>query len=379
MIRKIIVKGFRILRDFSWEPKEGINILVGDNESGKSTVLDAIELAMSCRVNGRRATEELSPFWFNVEDVNAFFESLSNGTSPAEPPAILIELYFDEAVQEVAKLRGLNNSEEKDRPGIRLEISLDSDLFSEFYSAARGENPEHPLVPVEYYSVKWSVFQGDSIKRAPDGVLCSRISAGVEGSTRTIDYFARSVVSENLKPEELRNISSRYRILRQEIDGLLPSLSESAPLGRHLNNLGLQMDQSSKADWKNGVTLRKDSLPLAQAGRGIQVEARTHLALRNSADKRVLLMEEPENHLAHTTLTRLMSSVEDNLGDRQLFVTTHSAFVLNRLGLDRLALINNGGQPANITKLSADTVRYFQKQSGVDTLRIVLAARKCVV
>lgn len=54
MIRKIIVKGFRILRDFSWEPKEGINILVGDNASGKSTVLDAIELAMSCRVNGRR-------------------------------------------------------------------------------------------------------------------------------------------------------------------------------------------------------------------------------------------------------------------------------------------------------------------------------------
>ena len=93
----------------------------------------------------------------------------------------------------------------------------------------------------------------------------------------------------------------------------------------------------------------------------------------------MLLMEEPENHLSHTSLTRLMGLIESHLSERQLFITTHNAFVLNRLGLDRLALVHDGRSPIGIDELREDTADYFRKQSGIDTLRIVLASTVVLV
>ena len=74
MIRELRVSGFRILKDFVWEPKEGLNILVGANSAGKSTVLDAIELVTRGSIRGQSARRSLSSDWFNKDIVDAFFQ-----------------------------------------------------------------------------------------------------------------------------------------------------------------------------------------------------------------------------------------------------------------------------------------------------------------
>ena len=59
-------------------------------------------------------------------------------------------------------------------------------------------------------------------------------------------------------------------------------------------------------------------------------------------------------------------------------MTTHSSFVLNKLGLDKLVLM----APPNtmrLTDLPPDTLDYFKKLSGYDTLRVVLAKRIILV
>jgi putative ATP-dependent endonuclease of the OLD family len=92
-----------------------------------------------------------------------------------------------------------------------------------------------------------------------------------------------------------------------------------------------------------------------------------------------VLIEEPENHLSHTSLTRLVARIEDMAGDdQQLFVTTHSSFVLNRLGLQKLHLLS-GGSSSNLTALGDDTADYFRKLPGYDTLRLVLASKLALV
>ena len=61
-----------------------------------------------------------------------------------------------------------------------------------------------------------------------------------------------------------------------------------------------------------------------------------------------------------------------------MVATTHSSFVLNKLGLDRLILIGcAAGLP--ITGLPAETLDYFKKLPGYDTLRAVLAKRVILV
>lgn len=379
MIQRILVKGFRILRDFDWIPQEGVNVIVGDNAAGKSTILDAIELAMRCRVNGMRVEEALDPYWFNRDDVEDFFAAVSGGDATAKPPEILIELYFKKDSGSIAHLQGVHNSLGIDVPGVALSIVLNDELRSEFFSVIQEDSRRRHLLPIEYYSVSWRSFKNQFLIKAPEPVACFRIDANPTRSSRVVDYYARSTVDAHISDEEKREISLRYRNLKQDIDEeILDQIVDDEGEGI-IEDISFQMDQSSRSDWRNSVTIEKEGLPLSLAGRGMQVEARTRLALKKSEAKKVLLMEEPENHLSHTSLMRLMGLIEKHLSGRQLFVTTHSAFVLNRLGLNKLALLAHGNSPTSINYLSKDTVAYFRRQSGVDTLRIVLGRKVVLV
>ena len=48
-IRKLEVRNFRSIRTLTWIPASGINCLVGPGDSGKSTILEAIDLCMGAR------------------------------------------------------------------------------------------------------------------------------------------------------------------------------------------------------------------------------------------------------------------------------------------------------------------------------------------
>ena len=48
-IKKIVIKGFRKFKNFSLDFNDKNNIIIGDNESGKSTLLEAIDLVLNKR------------------------------------------------------------------------------------------------------------------------------------------------------------------------------------------------------------------------------------------------------------------------------------------------------------------------------------------
>jgi putative ATP-dependent endonuclease of the OLD family len=65
-------------------------------------------------------------------------------------------------------------------------------------------------------------------------------------------------------------------------------------------------------------------------------------------------------------------------GSRQLIITTHSSFVLNKLGINNVILFRNG-ESMRLNALSADTYEYFKKLPGHDTLRLLLSNRSILV
>ena len=70
IVKKIIIENFKCFKGkFMLDLNEGINILVGDNESGKSTILEAINLALTGLFNGRYFRNELTQYFFNYEIV----------------------------------------------------------------------------------------------------------------------------------------------------------------------------------------------------------------------------------------------------------------------------------------------------------------------
>ncbi|MER7244450.1 AAA family ATPase [Kribbella sp. NPDC000426] len=375
MIERIVIKGYRLFEELDFRPKAGMNILVGDNEAGKSTLMEAVGMALTGRVNGRRIGEELNPFWFNRTVVHEYFDSLKTDT-PGAPPEILIELYFEKKAADVQALRGVHNSLLEDCPGVQIHIKPSATFDVEFQEYI--DNDERPdILPVEYYDVIWRDFADGPMKRRHPGLGVSVIDSHTIRSTSGVDYHTREMLVGYVEPKEAAAIAvahrnARHTITEEALGEANKRIAADSALF-HDRHLGLQVDQSSNASWEAGIVPQVEEIPFAMAGQGQQAAVKVALAMNRTADKTTfVLIEEPENHLSHTSLTRLISRIENLAGDRQVFLTTHSSFVLNRLGLDKLVLLYRG-KCAEFSELPADTVRYFQRLSGYDTLRLVLA------
>jgi putative ATP-dependent endonuclease of the OLD family len=50
-IRRIIIANFRCIKQLTWVPSPGVNCLIGPGDSGKSTILDAIDYCLGARRN----------------------------------------------------------------------------------------------------------------------------------------------------------------------------------------------------------------------------------------------------------------------------------------------------------------------------------------
>jgi len=154
------VKNYRCLETADVTLNSGLNIIVGNNEAGKSTLLESIHLALTGQLNGRPIQAELHPYLFNARAVSNYIASLL-AKKPVEPPSILIELYFADDPA-LAKLKGTNNSVGADLPGTVLSIEFNQDYADEFETYVKDPSLIRTL-PIEYYIVKWRSFGENDI------------------------------------------------------------------------------------------------------------------------------------------------------------------------------------------------------------------------
>ncbi|WP_434084087.1 hypothetical protein, partial [Faecalibaculum rodentium] len=63
---------------------------------------------------------------------------------------------------------------------------------------------------------------------------------------------------------------------------------------------------------------------------------------------------------------------------KQIFITTHSSYIANRLNLNNLIFVN-GSNVSTFRGLDTDTASFFKVLPGSDTLRIVIASKVILV
>ncbi len=381
MITKIKIHGYRIYKDFTLEPNRKLNLIVGANESGKSTLMEAIGLALTGRINGRTASEELNPYWFNSELVEKFVRERTSG-SPVAWPTIQIELFLENR-DELQKLCGAINTDVPTNacPGISFEVLPDPAYFEDLEEWTKNASL---LLPVEYYFIDWRSFADDPITNRPPQLTTAIIDSRTVRSSKGVDYHMRHILNDALQPAERAAISVAYRQIKASMsETALKSVNErmaETHASLHDNPIMLAMDQSARTSWEGAVTPHINNIPFSMSGQGQQASVKIALAMsRHSERTNFVMVEEPENHLTHTSLTKLISRMEMLMGEhQQLFVATHSSFVINRLGLDGLHLLG-GAKPLRLTELKPETVDYFRKLPGYDTLRMVLAEKIVLV
>ena len=162
-ITRVYIDGFKRLVKFDLSLNDTLNVIVGDNETGKSSVLEAINLVLTRQYDGRFVEHVIDPYLFNVAMVADYFEKLRSGTNVAAP-RILIEAYFSDDGDDsaLARLRGRNNTKNEDCPGLKLSIELNGDHVEALKEYARdASNPA--VLPVEYYKCHWRSFADNGI------------------------------------------------------------------------------------------------------------------------------------------------------------------------------------------------------------------------
>lgn len=382
MIEKIKIKGYRKFRDATIVPNPRFNILVGENAAGKSTLLEALSLALTGRINGRPASEELNPYWFNQDDVSDFFKAREQG-KPVALPEIQIEVFLVDREEFQRNLYGAHNSTIPTRecPGVCLRVIPNPDYKGEIELHLDSDTS---ILPVDYYMVEWRSFGDVPLFARPKEITTAIIDSRTIRSTNGVDFHLRQMLSDHLESSEKAAVSLAFRAVKERMttEHLNEINQRMGTLAGSLDEqpLSLAMDQSARAGWDSSIVPHVAEVPFGMAGQGQQAAVKIALAMGHKASAaQVVMIEEPENHLSHTSLNKLLHHIEDlAVEGQQLFITTHSSFVLNRLGMDGLLFVTNG-QISSMASVSPETVSYFKKLPGYDTLRMVLADRFVLV
>lgn len=379
-ITKVIVKNYRCLRDCTTILNDQLNIIVGNNESGKSTLLEAIHLTLSGQLNGRPLITELHPHIFNQAAVREYIDALQAGQF-APPPGILIELYFAD-MAELAKCKGTNNSLKENLPGVKLIIEFNEDYNAE-YASYVADPTLIRTVPIEYYSIRLRTFADSDITPRAIPIKTSLIDASAIRNNAAASRYVVDIMKDSLSRNEQVDLALSYRLMRDRFLDEAKVAAINTELAKKKGSissktLSVSLDTSSRTGWETGVMPQLDEIPMTLVGKGEQNSVKIKLALEASVESHLVLIEEPENHLSHSNLSALIEHISKNRGDRQILVTTHSSFVLNKLGIESVLLFGKSAN-ATLTQLTAATKAYFLKLPGHDTLRLILARRTILV
>lgn len=381
MIDKVKIVNFKSFKgEFNLQLNEGLNIIVGDNEAGKSTILEAIHLALTGNFNGRHIRNEISQYLFNKEIVEAYLNDINSGQG-SELPYVLIEIYFKG--DEFSLYEGNGNLEKQGKvSGIAFKIAFREDYQSEYEALIKLGSINS--LPIEYYDVSWTSFARESVTPRLIPIKSALIDSSSARYQNGSDIYVSRIVKDTLEEEDIVNISQAHRKMRENFmkDQAVSTINEKISGYGKLSDkkIELSVDLSSKNAWEGSLVTELNNIPFQYIGKGEQSIVKTDLALGNKQSKNasIILIEEPENHLSYAKLNQLVGNIKHNFSDKQIIITTHSSFVANKLGLSHLILLNNH-KTLRLSSLNKNTKEFFEKIAGYDTLRLILCKKAILV
>lgn len=308
-ISKIEIKNFRSIENIEFEPKES-TVICGPNSSGKSNIFRAIRLAFIKEI-----------------DSNKLSENFSNNASASAKCKISIE--FSECTTSIAKIFGIKKDET-----FNYKI--------EFRKTGRITR-----------SINGELIDNDKFIEFCESILIIYVPAIRDISTEGLAPFKISLI-ESLKKKKgtssLQNINRDARkIITSKGQSLLsaPNLIAKDWLG--VKALSVDASQIDILDLISSTSVNfsfnSRFLSIEKLGTGHQsaVILKLYRELGNSVEKPVIyLFEEPDNHLHPTSINLIARELKacSEIENSQVFLTTHSPYMLNQFELDRVLSLN---------------------------------------
>ncbi|WP_159474778.1 ATP-dependent nuclease [Chryseobacterium sp. 18068] len=357
------VKKFQTL-DISF--KTNLNVIIGENESGKSTILQCIDLLLS---GSRNKIESIGlEHLFNDEAINNFYR-----TKKIENlPKLIIELYFDNIND--PDYWGKNNSINTLEFGICLICEPREDLSKDINEILKDGSDNFPF---EFYGINFYKFGGNpylGFTKKFKHITIDHSSINNEYATNS---YIKTLYNSSIESSKKHLQTNQYRTSKTAFKNtFLKEINESIPEKKY----EFSIKNHSKNGLENDLTIVENNIDILHRGKGRQCFIKTEFALsKNENEIDFILLEEPENHLSHLNMHNLIDRINHSK-NKQLFIATHSNLISSRLDLRNSIFITaNNDINIELGQLKPDTATFFMKAPNRNLLEFILSKKVILV
>lgn len=364
-ITKIKLHNFKRFQDLTLELDSRINIFIGDNESGKSSILQAIDIVTR---GSRTRVEEIGlDRLFNVDAITSFLKSDRNLNNM---PKMFVELYFNNQMDE--SLYGRNNSDGRDCFGIKLVCECDRRYSQQL---SKILNDRKATFPLEFFTIRFETFSGEPFTAYTKKLKCISIDNSQIGSPYAMREYVREIYRSQL--DEVQRVGAKHSYHQSKVNFQNDVLSA---YNANILPFTFAVRETADDNIETDVTLVENNVPIENKGAGMQCFIKTDLSLKRATNGiDTVLIEEPENHLSYTKVLELIEKIRGD-EDRQILITTHSDLIATRLNLNRCILMNSSNTNAvKLDMLNEDTADFFMKAPDNNMLQFILSKKTILV
>ena len=365
-IKSMHIEGFKKFERFDINFNEHMNILVGENEAGKSTILDAIKIVLNQQY--RYTDKAILKDLFNV----SMQEKYKNNKSLITLPYIIIDLELEmdskdkNAQYYYGEMFGNLTKTKHGKYGIRFECKLDKELENEVQISSLNDR-----IPYEYYLMSWTTFAGSAYHMIKRPLSFIAIDTSNNYTSASFNYYNKTLF--------LNKYEEKVRMSAKNTFGMgLEKAFETLKLEPISDNRKFGVD-SKKVVLEQILSIYENDIALENRGRGMESIIKTELALEQKACSiDVILMEEPENHLSFLNMQKMLNKISDKINSAQMIIATHSNMIASRLNLKNVLWITEN-KVETLKLVDEKIAKFFAKADDNNFLQLLLSEKTILV
>ena len=390
MLKKIKVKNFRSLDNFCMTFNNGLNVIIGENDAGKTSLIDSMKILLN------EARIDLDDFRDKSKEVIIELETSDEiYKMTIHPEGLKSILESKPSKEKCEKIQGEINSEEFAEKLEEEQREIIKEYCKIFAVTYRTNAKIETLITninakIEELFENNSFIEPKEIKY-PISFLGSRT---FENTNSFFDNTFFKELKQNIWNHKIENKSIKDHLTTElnkfkdealnpdNIPELYKSLAEFLP---DFKKIDVTIEPDPKINLNINVTLlnsNNQKISLEKMGDG--TNRRTTMAIfkhKRDKDDLCYVFDEPDTHLHIKAQLEVFNLFKELTKDnKQVIITTHSPFLINEVNLNDIKLMFlDSNNKSNVKSLTEDTEPQFLNELGITNLDLFFTNKLIIV